>query len=192
MIEHFAPDDGALAGRKRRDVRRRQITQTASQAPNDLSTEPNNFLASPTEPRNKQSLGNSRTDSIGRAIHQSMTDNPDSITKCGEPESRASNRNGVQAAQSVNANQQAMESLLNLNLKTAKNPLYKSSKGDRSMRPMLNDFPANHPQRAKVVPFKDDAKSDLGQSKSAGTALLKHKIQSHLKNRLLTPLKDQR
>ena len=59
------------------------------------------------------------------------------------------------------------------------------------MRPALNDFPASHPQRANASSFKNDGK-DLGQSKSMGTALLKHKIQSHLKNRLLTPLKDQR
>lgn len=124
-------------------------------------------------------------------MHQSTTDNPDSLTKCGGLESSTTNTHGAQAARSLNANQQAIDSLVNYNMKTAHNPLYKSSKADKTMRPVLNDFPASQPTRATAVSFKNDSK-DLGQSKSMGTALMKHKIQSHLKNRLLTPLKDQR
>lgn len=170
-------------------MRRRQITQTASQTHNGLS-EPTPLVSHEHHP--KQSQGNSRTDSIGRVLLQSTTENPDAATRAGGLASAGtSHTKAAHAAQSLNTNQQAIESLVNYNIKTAKNPLYKSSKADRGLRPVLNDYPASHPQRAHASSFKGDAK-DLGQSKSMGTALLKHKIQSHLKNRLLTPLKEQR
>lgn len=54
VIEHLAPEDGALAGRNRRDGRRRQITQTASQANNDLTSPAGNLVMSPTDHYNNK------------------------------------------------------------------------------------------------------------------------------------------
>lgn len=142
----------------------------------------------------KHSMRDSRTDSIGNILQQSTAD--DAITyksKYREQQTTGkSSTNVTVGAQSLKTNQIAIEPLVNYNISTVKNPLYKSSK-NRGFRPVLNDFPSHQVDRAHAHSFKGGSRGnrDLGQSKSVGTALLKHKMQSHLKNRLLTPIKDQ-